>query len=176
MITFDCKKITGFYSENPVKIFRNGKLFYSFDKVCKFNLPIGRYQTYNQLSKLKHPVHYNLKTLPRPERDIKLPSKFTVLKENNPNKCSVNMLTGVILIDPNFAMQNPVFLTFVLFHELGHYLYETEWKCDVFASNQMLKRGYNPSQCFNSSYHTLKNNYSGFQRKFKTLSYLPKHK
>jgi hypothetical protein len=34
-----------------------------------------------------------------------------------------------------------------MFHELGHYFYSDEKKCDLFAAIQMMKRGFNPSQC-----------------------------
>lgn len=37
---------------------------------------------------------------------------------------------------------------FILWHEIGHFYYETEEKADLFALVNCLKRGYNRSMCF----------------------------
>lgn len=37
---------------------------------------------------------------------------------------------------------------FILFHEIGHYFYKTEWKTDAFALYWFLKKGYNESNAY----------------------------
>ena len=39
-----------------------------------------------------------------------------------------------------------IIIFFILYHEYGHTLYETEKYADMYAANIMLKRGYNLSQ------------------------------
>jgi hypothetical protein len=42
-------------------------------------------------------------------------------------------------------------------HEIGHYYYYSENKCDNFAKNKMLKMGFNPSQIAKSIHEALSN-------------------
>lgn len=52
---------------------------------------------------------------------------------------------GRIETGPLFAYLNVPFQCFCLFHEYGHYFYETEEYADLFALHQFIKRGGNPS-------------------------------
>ena len=82
--------------------------------------------------------------------------KLNVTVGDNPSKCSVCLRSGNVLLDHKIhAMPIPV-LAFILSHEKGHYLYRTEWKCDAYARNEMLKAGYNPSQIAMATETTLK--------------------
>ena len=39
---------------------------------------------------------------------------------------------------------------FILLHEVGHFFYTEEYKCDTFAAFHFLDMGFNPSQAFES--------------------------
>lgn len=161
-MTFEINKITGFRAfGSPVVIFKEGREFYYLepeDRECTFNLPAGRYWTENILDKLEKPLEYICPPVPKPEKRIlkNLPS-YEIRTGDNPNKASVRIGTGDIFLDSEFVQKPEPFLTFVLFHELSHNKYFTEWKCDVNAANEMLKRGFNPSQCFYGNYYCLSN-------------------
>ena len=136
----------------------NGLPFYymeSFKGEPTFNLPEGVYWSENDLIEIK-PLIYITPPVPKPEKRIKneLP-EYNITVQDNPNKASVNITTGDIFLDPKFASKQKPLLTYILFHELSHNLYYSEIKCDIYAASEMLKRGFNPSQCFYSSYFCL---------------------
>lgn len=120
-----------------------------------FNLPEGEYTTDNDLEQLERPLTYHTPELPEPERNVKEPKELTIIIEANPNKCSVAKKKGLIIIDPQLTKEPKPFLTFILFHEIGHYDYKTEWKCDLFSAKKMLEKGYNPSQCMYAQHVSL---------------------
>ena len=153
-------------TDKKIRIFDvNGKPFYFFDrtrgKATKFNLPPGKYETENIINELPAPVKYRIKPMPKAERYRKLPEKFKFIGADNPNKCSVFLNKGIIVFDKEFVKQQiKPSLVFIGLHELGHFFYESEHKCDHFAAFQMLKLGYNPSQCTMSTNLTLNNSKS----------------
>lgn len=131
----------------------HGRTLYYFNnperKRITFNLPSGTWYSENHLTKLKRPLKYISPPLPAPTKRVplKMP-KYSI--EPNPHKCSVNVRTGEVIIDPHINAKDIPFLMLILFHEAGHNYYEGggigENYCDIFAATQMLKRGYNPSQ------------------------------
>lgn len=120
------------------------------DKVF-FNLLKGIYTTDNAVARVK-PLVYLPPKLPRPERRTKAPKKLTIFVGENPNKCSINRHNGKILIDDRLTFMPLPFIHFILFHELGHYFYKTEYKADIYAAAKMLKIGYNPTQVMYAQY------------------------
>lgn len=153
-------------TDKKIRIFDvNGKPFYFFDrtkgeKTC-FNMPKGEFTTDNNLTELKNPVTYKIKKLPTIERRRKLPEHFKFIGTKNPNKCSVFLNKGIIIFDKEFIKkQIKPSLVFIGLHELGHFFYENESKCDHFATYQMLKLGYNPSQCTIATNTTLNGKHS----------------
>ena len=147
---------TGFKSEtSPVFIFeeKRGLPFY-VHKGNKsgghfyFNLPKGNYLTENNLVKLKEPIPCYLPLLPKPEKKGKFPKKAKVEVVINPNKASILIGSHEIFVDEQIAKKPLPVIYYILFHEAGHYLYHDEEKCDTFAIRMMLKRGFNPAQCF----------------------------
>ncbi len=151
------EKITGFESDYPViEILDNaGDRFYYFvnenDERVTFNLPVGDYFACCPVKELRRPLTYVTPKLPFSEKRLFVPPVVEVYDEPNPNKASVSTAKGYIVIDPKFVSGGIPREVFIKFHELGHYRYKTEWKCDVFSAHEMLKRGYNPSQCYYSS-------------------------
>jgi hypothetical protein len=154
MYRFSVNKKTGFCTyESPVLIFeqKRNRPFYFHrgnDKgAFYFNLPKGNYYTENKIKPLSIPVPVALPQLPPPEKNKLLPKKVQVNFLENPNKASILVDKHKIYVDPKIMKLPIPAIFFVLFHEIGHYYYIDEKKCDLFAVREMLKRGFNPSQC-----------------------------
>ena len=139
--------------KQPVRIYesKRGKIFYFHTGNPKgefyFNLPKGKYFSANQLEVLKNPIPVNLPKLPAPEKNNTLPKKVKVYFLENPHKASIITANNEIKVDPKILNLTLPTIVFIMFHELGHYFYSDEKKCDLFAAVQMIKRGFNPSQC-----------------------------
>lgn len=112
-----------------------------------FNLPKGKFYTFNKIEVLKNPIPVNLPKLPAPEKNNTLPKKVKVYFLENPHKASIITSINEIKVDPKILNLTLPTIVFIMFHELGHYFYSDEKKCDLFAAVQMMKRGFNPSQC-----------------------------
>lgn len=150
-------KITGFVTQDKsICVFERGTIpFYRYENPdglkIRFNLPSGVFQTYNNLKQLDEPVKYKLPSLPAKERNYQTPAKLVIVFEPNPNKCSVFLDKGLIIMDTIYRDYPSYMTKYILFHEVGHYWYggngeKSEKKCDIFAAYHLLKRGYNPSQ------------------------------
>lgn len=114
----------------------------------QFNLPPGAYYCEQELTRLKKPVVYKLPTLPSPERKVIMPSApIQIIFRPNPNKCSIFLNLGLIVCDPSIKIKSRSEQLFVMYHELGHYMYKTEKYCDIYATHRLIEEGYNPSQC-----------------------------
>jgi hypothetical protein len=137
---------TGFEPLGDGPIFLGGKLVYLAKRGERFNLPPGRYSHNLMLVPLADPVFYELPKLPEKERDyVREPEKENFELRKNPSKASINPKTGHMIFDPGLLDYPKYVFDFVVFHELGHYHYGTEEKCDIFAVRQMLEKGWNPS-------------------------------
>lgn len=151
------------YTVNP----RLKPFYFKKNPYCEkviFNLPIGIYETENAVSRVKPLVYYPPK-LPQPERRTIPPKKLTIFVGENPNKCSINRHNGKILIDDRLTFMPLPFIHFILFHELGHYFYKSEYKADIYAAAEMLNIGYNPTQVMYAQYLML----SDHQRRRKAI-------
>jgi hypothetical protein len=154
MINLDVREKSGFRSTMPFQIFdRWNNLFYSSDftnnikngKAQLFNLPVGRYSYNGNLIRLASPIKQKEIILPPPERHYQK-SKYKIVFKENINKCSIFYDEGLIIFDPSFKKLPLYVLYFVYFHEIGHHLYSTESKADLFAVKEMLESGFNMSQ------------------------------
>jgi len=153
-------KKTGFKSIDGerVKIYRSPKYsdaenMYDYTPKGTFNLPSGTYYTDNKLKQCK-PVNFSL-VLPKFERNEK-PKNLKIVGGNHPHKCIVYRGRNLIVYDKSyFSKLKPIEKLFVLAHELGHYKYETELYCDLYAANELLKIGYNPSQIARCPFYAL---------------------
>lgn len=170
MKTFRVNKKSGFVCAGGVaRIFKNGKIFYlnvsKNGKKIYFNLPAGVYTTDNEIKLLPRPLRYKVKRLPAPERYF-TPKTFDITIGKNPNKVSIWVHTGKVLIDADFwETLNEPQRKHCLYHEYGHYFYSTEWKCDLYAARKMLKEGFSPSQVFQAVYFNLSPNKEANHRK-----------
>lgn len=141
-------------------------------KVWEFNLPAGEYYVLSgKFREMLSPVVYPLTPLPAPERyKIRNPENFEVKFIENPYTGSVFWDIGKIYLDNSLEDLRIPDMVFVLYHEYGHRFYKSEHQCDVFAKNQMLDVGYNPSQIGEGVIHTLSDN--NFHRKQKLIDKL----
>lgn len=180
------EKKTGFCcnDSNEVVIYdHKKKLFYqrkSDRKQSCFNLPSGVYFTNNNLSQLSTPVSYSIPKLPKIEREGIIPKKVIVRKGDNAHKCSIirddKRRIAVIFADRKIFDLPKVQQEMIMLHELGHCFYETEYKCDLFAASYLIKRGYNPSQLALSTFYSLGNTDSSFDRKCTMIETMKKTK
>lgn len=147
-------KITGCRVVNPaipviIRDFR-GIMFYSTEgmtpRITMFNLPPGTYIHTGNFTTMSRPMKQRYSKLPPPERRFKFPNDYRVVFERNPSKCTIYWDDKKIVYDNEFKQKPLPYIMYILFHEYGHSLYETEHFADLFAANMMKKRGYNTSQ------------------------------
>lgn len=151
---FSINTKTGFFSTDKVNIWKNGKPFYQYEKngKIKFNLPAGNYFSYGEIHQLNRPVEYSFKrTRKREKHHFEAPEKVIVVFRHNPNKASIFLNEGIIILDLNFKEMPEEVLTYILYHEIGHYFYQTEHFCDEYAQERMLNEGWNKSQILKAS-------------------------
>lgn len=163
-------KKTGFapVTPGPVLILdTDGKVFYSHEVKGTFNLPSGDYIVPSgQVFKIVKPRVFTLPPLPKKERIRVLPKTFKITLHSVPDKARVNTFTGHMEFDKELMGSIPYpTRVFIGFHELGHYFYTTEWKCDLYAARKMVKLGFNPTQIATAIYDTLSNTPQGITRK-----------
>lgn len=151
-----------FTSDSEVKILDDkGNIFYVHPnrqrKIC-FNLPIGEYETENNLKEVGF-VPYVKTSYPDLFQRIK---KYKVIKKFNPNKASIFQGKKKIKISDkvkyadgsNFDLHEFKPCTvFLLGHEAAHTIvgsntkdFDAETACDNISEAWMLANGYNPSQ------------------------------
>lgn len=142
-----------------IAVYGNGVLYYQnrFEagRVFKINLPFAAsYQfTGDGWEFLKTtPIQKTVRNivLPPPERD-----KIQFIKDvriDNLSKSPARIYTDkhTIVLNPKFYNYSVEVRLFILLHELGHFYYKTEWKCDTYAAYHFLKFGCNPSEAFMS--------------------------
>jgi hypothetical protein len=139
-----------------------GILFYSTEdllpRVESFNLPKGSYIVdRGAFKKMSEPIDYKLPSLPPFERNRPVPIDFEVIFGANKHKCSILWDAQKILFDTSLEDDPLPTLMFMLYHEFGHSKYKTEKYCDLYASNLMIKKGYNPSQIARAQILSLSN-------------------
>lgn len=89
--------------------------------------------------------------LPAPER--KRIYRVDSITLDNASKSPARIYTTLnkIVVSPKFYSYSVEVRLFILLHELGHFFYETEWKCDQYAAYHFLYTfNCNPSQGFES--------------------------
>lgn len=122
-------------------------------------MPVGTYYIESgSFVAASEPRRYPLAILPKPERNFPDPSGFKFTFEDNPNKCTIIWEDKLIVFDKSFLDKPQPEIFFVLYHEYGHEYYSTEKYADLFATNMMKKRGYNPSQICYAHINSLSGN------------------
>lgn len=127
-----------------------------------FNLPPGEYYVFSgRFTRMLSPIDFALEPLPKPERrNYENTDYFTIDFAENPYTGTIFWDDKAIVLD-NSVKDLPIpSIVFIISHEEGHRYYITEEYCDIYAKNQMLKMGYNPSQIGLAAINTLSaNNY-----------------
>lgn len=156
----------------------DGTLFYQRDnggrKPLVFTLPKGAYFAPDNVRQIPARKR-KLPALPKPEREIPLPDTFSIRFAENPNKCTIFLNHGLIVMDQTLSDEiSHTERMHIIFHEIGHYFYKSEHKCDIFAAHCMLILGYNTSQAWQPNFSILRNDKSGVSRKKKVTAHLCK--
>jgi hypothetical protein len=155
-----------------------GKIYFErdFEKSvgeCKINIPdVGEYD----LRLNGRPMNLTILPLEKSKKVINLPPtsknlsetlgdydlKFRDTFEGSP--ASISTKDKKIYINKKFA-ELPVYVQkFIYFHELGHRFFFDETACDLYATREMLKRGYNCSGCVRTLRDVLTRNPEAMKR------------
>lgn len=138
-----------------LKVYCNGKLYAEklATKNFKFNLPIPNNYTLVGVS-LKvdriAPLEKVVKTieLPTPDRSKAFGIKEILYNNDSPSPARIFTDKQIICVNKKFFSYPIEVRMFILLHEVGHFFYTEEWKCDTFAAYHFLDLGFNPSQAF----------------------------
>jgi len=147
----------------------NGRLIVFYDYTPKgiFNCPKGTYYTRSKLKVVKAKVKKIV--LPKRERIFAIPKDVAIKSTKTKHKCVIHKASNTIYYDRTFFKDlTPTEKYFIFCHEIGHYLYTTEHKADLYAANCLLKSGYNESQIAKLPFKTLGDNQT--ERKIKMLN------
>lgn len=148
-----------------------GILFYSTESILPvytFNLPPGKYMVDSGVFKhMSAPVKFNLQSLPMAETALPQSIQdFQIKFAPNTSKCTIYWKEKLIVFDTSFEDAPLPQLYFIYFHEMGHSRYgfnrlytmkQSEAFCDQYASNAMLRMGFNPSQIIAAPQQALSN-------------------
>jgi len=116
------------------------------------NLKPGKYRIENgQLRSIGQAVTYNLDKIKLPKADRDQNKAFT-FSQNFDLKGPARIFpdSGVIEIGPKFHRQSEQIQDFILFHELGHFYYDSEENADAYALKCFLKAGGNQSAAYDA--------------------------
>lgn len=148
-----------FRATGRVQVLKDGTPFYVFDKPggFTFTLPPGTYKVQGATWVRRMPQREGHKASSGPR--FPLPKRVRIVWGTNPHKAVISLVDGVIVLDPSLKKLPQFVLTFILFHEIGHYFYEDEESCDRFAAEEMHRRGFTPSQIHLAASMTLKDHH-----------------
>ena len=135
----------------------DGTPFYVFDDPAgfTFTLPAGTYRMDggSLIGKMERRKGHSIAQGVRSE----LPKRVRIIFAPNPHKACISLRDGVIIVDPSLRALPKFCLVFILFHEIGHYFYQDEERCDLFAAEEMHRRGFNASQIDQATTMTMGN-------------------
>jgi len=115
-------------------------------------LKAGTYEIQNgQMRNFGEAVTYNLNKirLPKADRNQKKPFEF-VQNFGISTPARIFPDTGIIEIGRKFHQQSEQIQDFILFHELGHFYYDSEEAADAYALKCFLKAGGNQSAAYDA--------------------------
>jgi hypothetical protein len=142
-----------------LKMYCNNKLYserpHQKGQIFKINVPFKGDYTYSADGAQfieKTPIKRDTREifLPEPERNKKAYIKDIFFDNQKETPARIYTDLNTIVVNHKFFNYPIETRFFILLHELGHFYYSTEWKCDQFAAHHFLKIGFNPSQAFES--------------------------
>lgn len=167
MVELNINAKTGFKITDPnkpvvIRDFR-GLFFYSTEglapNVEEFNLPgFGKYFVDSgHFKQLPEPVRFKRLALPAiaENKFFPDPTQFKIEFGDNPYKCTVSYVKGIIKFDNAFRDASLPQIYFLLYHEYGHQFFKTEKYADFMSANYMMVKGFNPSQIVTAPWTTL---------------------
>jgi hypothetical protein len=162
------KQKTGFEVVGKAAVNCNGTPFYHFTgadekQKIQFNLPPGKYEFLTPFKILEKPVNFTMPKARKREHfhPLPKPGELKVIYGNNPNKASIFPKKHVIIFDSKYKNAPQIVKDYLLFHELGHYLYKSEKFADEYAQAQLIEKGYPLSMIVKAAEKTL---YNGHER------------
>lgn len=116
-------------------------------------MPPGQYDIHGKFKVIPF-IEYELPELPTREKlytvpklkDIKIIFVDGLSHNGKSIKGRIAIAENLIHLNSSLLNSPSAQLYAVLFHELGHYRYYTEYKCDIYSIRRMLEYGFNPSQ------------------------------
>lgn len=176
------EKKTGFEVKGKAAVNRNGAPFYYFtasnpEKPIQFNLPAGNYEFLTPFKVLPRPVKFTMPKARKREHFYPLPKpgELKVIYGNNPNKASIFPRKHVIIFDAKYKNAPQVVKDYLLFHEIGHYLYKTEKFADEYAQAQLIEKGYPLSMIVKAAEKTLHNGHERHAYCFENMKKVQKN-
>jgi hypothetical protein len=152
-------KVVG--SFNSIVVLKDNVVFYQrvFDKTRNeafVNLPdVGVFDVKINGSNIKIGLTDLVKSkkiinLPPIQKNTKLTlGKYQIIKKRgfDGSPASIHTTDKKIYLNDRF-FELPIYAQkFIMFHELGHRFYSSEFACDLYATKKMLEKGYNESSC-----------------------------
>lgn len=118
----------------------------------KFNLPVSDQYTCNvpfDIVKIVSVEIPPLPSLPKANRD-RLKGEPTIIYDENWNESTASNFTndGIIVHGPNWKKLIPPIRLFIDLHEIGHFFYQEEENCDLYAFVNFMRLGYNRSTAY----------------------------
>lgn len=154
-------------------IYRNGKLYAEkpfLSSQFQFNFPFkGKYlivsDTDIKIKEVKpiEKIQHNI-VLPLPDRDKVFKVNKIVFDDSKPSPARIFTDVGIICVNRKFLSYPVEVRLFILLHEIGHFYYTEEYKCDTYAAYHFLEWGCNPSQAFESLAGVLHDNATNDKR------------
>lgn len=134
-IPAECRAVSPIVVRTP-----DGLPFYACAADVVFTMPAGEYEMHGNW-------HYLGAMAPRPAPPLPDGMPPISLRWGRyPDKANVHTGTGLVRIDTRFRKAPEFVRTFVLMHELGHFLHRDEQGADAWAAAAMWHSGYNGSQ------------------------------
>lgn len=147
-----------------IVVITENSVFYNrkFDKVqnkAKFNIPEKGVYDIKIVGK---DLKCKIVDLEKSKKIINLPpiqkntnltlGKYTIVRKRGfeGSPASISTKDKKIYLNDRFY-ELPIYAQkFIMFHELGHRFYISEYACDLYATKRMLQKGYNESSCVKS--------------------------
>jgi hypothetical protein len=134
------------YNEKPVKA---GEFYINLPFPGNYNFTGDKFE-FVRVEDFTPSIPANFPPLPAPDRkkifgihEIKVDNK-----SNSPARIYTDK--GIITLNPRFFYYPGEIKLFILLHELGHFYYTEEWKCDMYAAYHYLQMGCNRSNAFDA--------------------------
>lgn len=133
------------YAQRPFNKGQQFKLNIPFKGLYTFEMDGARIVDVTDIQK----KHFDI-SLPQPERNKNAYIKDIFFEDKGSSPARIFTDLNTIVVNRDFFNYPIEVRFFILLHEVGHFFYSTEWKCDNYAAYHFTKIGFNPTQAFES--------------------------